>query len=254
MSITYQPRKKSPRAPSMPLNEALDRALKLYELERLHSSPVDVVATGIGYKSANSGSALAALASLRYFGLLERPKDGFLAIAKAVESYKFSPSDAQRREILLQFLKTPPLYAELLEKYASGLPSDASLKYELIQRGFIPAGAETAMASFKESVIFSMYFESRANQISIEDDIANENENDWNANDEELSIAKPARKNGNMASAISMADDDEELDRFPVRLPGGRKAWIIIPSLFYEADKNRLKAQIDLLLTEEDEL
>ncbi|MDQ2821218.1 MAG: hypothetical protein M3Y65_12625 [Pseudomonadota bacterium] len=85
MSITYQPRKKSPRAPSMALNEALDRALKLYELERLHSSPVDVVATGIGYKSANSGSALSALASLRYFGLLERPKDGFLAVAKAVE-------------------------------------------------------------------------------------------------------------------------------------------------------------------------
>ncbi len=110
------------------------------------------------------------------------------------------------------------------------------------------------MASFKESVIFSMYFESRANQISIEDDIANENENDWNANDEELPIAKPAKKNGSIASAISIADDDEELDRFPVRLPGGRKAWIIIPSLFYEADKNRLKAQIDLLLTEEDEL
>ena len=47
--------------------------------------------------------------------------------------------------------------------------------------------------------------------------------------------------------------DDGELDRIPVRLPGGRRAWLSIPTPFYAADKERLKAQIDLLLTEEDE-
>lgn len=39
-------------------------------------------------------------------------------------------------------------------------------------------------------------------------------------------------------------------DKNPVRLTGGRKAWLIVPTPFYEADKSRLKAQIDLLLTE----
>jgi hypothetical protein len=36
-----------------------------------------------------------------------------------------------------------------------------------------------------------------------------------------------------------------------VLLPGGRKAWLIVPTPFYEADKARLKAQIDLLLAED---
>jgi hypothetical protein len=40
-------------------------------------------------------------------------------------------------------------------------------------------------------------------------------------------------------------------DRIPIRLPGGRRAWLEIPPVFYEADKARIKAQIDLLLTED---
>lgn len=42
-------------------------------------------------------------------------------------------------------------------------------------------------------------------------------------------------------------------DRIPVRLTAGRKAWLEIPTPFYAADKARLKAQIDLLLAEDDE-
>lgn len=42
-------------------------------------------------------------------------------------------------------------------------------------------------------------------------------------------------------------------DRIPVRLSAGRKAWLEIPTPFYAADKARLKAQIDLLLAEDEE-
>ena len=37
-------RKRSPRAPSIPLDDALDKALKIYDKERLHPAPTDVVA------------------------------------------------------------------------------------------------------------------------------------------------------------------------------------------------------------------
>ncbi len=232
----------------MPLNEALDRAMKVYDQERLHPAPVEVIALGLGYKSANNGAALAAIASLRYFGLLERPKDGFLSITKAVESFKFSPSELQRRELLIQFLKSPPLYAELVEKYANGLPSDASLKYELIQRGFIPAGAESALSCFKQSVNFAAYFEFQAAQVIAEDDTLIDSP-------EEDEIVSVPSKNGApvvASSTVQSTAGDEALDRIPVRLPGGRKAWLLIPTLFFEADKIRLKAQIDLLLTEDE--
>ena len=42
-------------------------------------------------------------------------------------------------------------------------------------------------------------------------------------------------------------------DRIPVRLNGGRRAWLEIPTPFYLADKKRLNAQIELLLTEDEE-
>lgn len=245
-------RKKSPRAPSMPLNEALDRALKVYDQERLHPAPVEVIASGMGYKSANNGSALSAIASLRYYGLLDRPKDGCLAVTKNVELYKFTPSETTRSELLIEFLKSPPLYAELIEQYTGGLPSDATLIYELIQRGFIPSAAEGAVSCFKQSVQFAAYFERKTatSKASLDDDL-DEIEGSVtpvaSSAQVEVPSAPPTRP------GLHASPEDENLDRYPVRLPGGRKAWLLIPTIFYEADKTRLKAQIDLLFTEDDE-
>ncbi len=245
-------RKKSPRAPSMALSEALDRALKVYDKERLHPAPIEVVANDIGYKNANSGAALSALASLRYFGLLERPKNGFLAVSKDVESFRFAPNEGQRQALLIQFLKQPALYAELLEKYASNLPSDASLKYELIQRGFIPAAADSTLVAFKQSMEFAGYYDL---QNVVVDSAEDENASSFlllSNLDEQvpLSATLPATSMVSAITAPSIEEDD--LDRIPVRLPGGRRAWLLIPAPFYSADKNRLKAQIDLLLADDE--
>lgn len=55
------------------------------------------------------------------------------------------------------------------------------------------------------------------------------------------------------STSVSELEGEDELDRIPVRLTGGRRAWLVIPTPFYSADKSRLKAQIDLLLTAEEE-
>lgn len=241
-------RKKSPRAPSISLDEALERALRAYDKERLHPAPTDVVAQNLGYKSANNGSALSVLASLRYFGLLERPKEGFLAVSKAVEDYKFSPDESLRRSVLVGFLTKPPLYAELLEKFSSGLPSDANLRFELIQRGFIPQAAESALNMFRRSVDFVDYFSGNDTSSSVADD-----------GDIQPEPATPIASQPTQVQLIKASETiapdiaDSSMDRIPVRLPGGRRAWLLIPEPFFESDKDRLKAHIDLLLTEDEE-
>lgn len=252
------PRKKSPRAPSLALDEALDRALRAYDRERLHPAPVEVVAQNIGYKGANNGSALATLASLRYFGLMERPKEGLMCVTKEVEAYKFAPDNALKRSLLISFLKRPALYGELLEKYESGLPSDANLKFELIQRGFAPQAAEATLVAFKRSAEFADYFGSVVEPAdgaaraayrappSVDDDDAAPA-----APEPQPPVGGASR--GGPSPSFAEPGGEDELDRIPVRLPGGRRAWLLIPSPFYSADKLRLKAQIDLLLTEEDE-
>lgn len=242
------PRKKSPRAPSLPLDEALDRVMRAYDKDRTHASPVDVVAQHLGYKTANSGTALQAIASLRYYGLLERPSDGYLAVSKEVESYRFAPDEGTKQALLRGFLRRPALFAELLDRFFDGLPSDANLRFDLIQRGFLPSTAASLVGVFRSSTEFAKYFEIAPPARTT--DMPRPEETSF-ADEPEFDQAGPPQADRIRSRHVS--EDDAASDRIPVRLSGGRRAWLVIPQVFFEADKKRLKAQIDLLLTEDDE-
>lgn len=245
-------RKKSPRAPSISLGDAIEKACKIYDKERCHVAPVDGVAQHIGYKNAGNGAALGTIASLKYFGLLDRPKEGMVAVSKDVEAYRFAPSEATKQALITKWLKSPPLFAELLEKYTEGLPSDATLKFELIQKGFAPAAADLCLQVFRRSVDFAHFFERApysSATLQAEDDL------ETGVSDLEQ-MAAPVVLTGVAGGATqptTKGDSRDDVDRIPVRLAGGRRAWIEIPMPFFEADKERLKKQIDLLLTNDEE-
>ena len=242
------PRKKSPRAPSLPLDEALDRVMRAYDKDRTHPSPVDVVAQHLGYKTANSGTALQAIASLRYYGLLERPSDGYLAVSREVESYRFAPDEGTKLALLRGFLRRPALFAELLDRFSDGLPSDANLRFDLIQRGFLPSTAASLVGVFRSSTEFAKYFENAPPARTT--DMPRPEEASF-TEEPEFDQAGPPQTD--RVRSRHVTEDDGASDRIPVRLSGGRRAWLVIPQVFFEADKKRLKAQIDLLLTEDDE-
>jgi hypothetical protein len=257
MALSESIRKKSPRAPSISLDEALDRALKVYDKERLNPAPPDVVAQGMGYKDANNGRALATIASVRYYGLMERHGDGRLGVSKDVENYKFAPSEDMRRAYLRRFVAAPALFAELLERYASGLPSDGNLRYELIQRDFLPATAESLAGVLRRSFDFAKVYEQEPQDPAVPAPEVNETDalaSVVPALAAPTATATPAPVPLQRQSSL-LGDENpgEGHDRIPVRLSGGRRAWLLIPPLFREADKQRLKAQIDLLLTEDED-
>ncbi len=243
--MDQKPRKKSPRAPSIPLDEAIDRAQKVYEKEARHAAPSDVVAQDIGYKSANNGAALAVLASMRYFGLLERPSEGKLAVSKDVETYLYAPDEEVKRILRLKWLRAPAIFADLLEAFPGELPSDANLRFDLIKRGFTPAASESLIPVFRRSAEFAGHGSLSGPKGSGQD----------KADPESPSIASKSAieepPSHHSQSTLSVPPLNDEVDRIPVRLSGGRKAWLIIPSPFFEVDKARLKAQIDFLLTED---
>jgi hypothetical protein len=239
-------RKKSPRAPSIPLGEAIESALRVYEKEKRYPAPTEVVAQGMGYKSANNGTALGALASLRYFGLLEKPEDGKLAVSKDVENYQYAPDPKIKSELLLKWLRAPSIFADLLDRYPGGLPSDANLRFDLINRGFSPAAADSAISVFRRSAEFAGYNASQRDESNQADRQAGE------ALAFETGVVHAASSIvGSSKPPLQSELSVDETDTIPVRLSEGRKAWLVIPTPFYEADKLRLKAQIDLLLTED---
>jgi hypothetical protein len=245
-------RKRSPRAPSIALDEALDRVLKLYAAEGKHTAPIDVVARHLGYSAASNGTAATMLASLRYFGLLVRPKEGMLQVSNDVETYKFAPTDSTRAELLRKWVSVPPVFSELLSKYSASLPSPATLKFDLIQMGFSATAADDCLTSFLRSVEFANYFSAPRNDEDVGDQASTPDA-------EKLSVLQPPRvtkhamdkfdSSPNTAVAVG---GDTDVDRIPIRLSGGRRAWLIVPTPFYDSDKSRIKQQIDLLLTDDD--
>jgi hypothetical protein len=248
-------RKVSPRAPTLSLDEAIGRVEKMYKQEGRHAAPVEVAMKHIGYSSKN-GAALQTVASLGYWGLIERPGDGLVVVAKAFEDYLFTPLDSHRRQLLIGFLKKPALFASLLDKYQDRLPSDGSIKYDLIQRGFIPASAVNCLNVFKKSVEFARYFE-RGVTESGETERAAEGGEDLSGEDATaVPVVEPGMRNaaGGIEPPPPIGNSELEFDRIPVRLAGGRRAWLEIPMPFFSADKVRLKNHIDLLLTDDEDV
>lgn len=254
-------RKVSPRAPSLALDEALARVERMYKGEGRHPAPVEVVMKQIGY-SGKSGPALQAIASLGYWGLVERPKDGFLRVSKEVEDYLFTPDERHKQDLLVRFLRKPALFASLLDQYHDRLPSDASIKYDLIQKGFIPGSAESCVNIFKKSIDFADYYAWVRRQSDVVDsqDVSASDEVEVPSDellrevlDVELGSRNLLQQDKPVINEIPvvLANVDSNVDRIPVRLAGGRRAWLEIPMPFYKADKERLKSFIDLLLTDE---
>lgn len=253
-------RKKSPRAPSISLDDAIEKIGKMYDKERCHTAPIEALAQHLGYKSAANGAALSSLASLKYFGLLDRPKEGMGAVSKEYETFRFAPNEMIKKHAITKWLVSPPVFAELLDKYKEGLPSEATLKYDLIQMGFSPQAADSCAQVFRRSVDFAQYFELReqgginaqtagligTNETELTPPLSGSPATEIIAG-QSVKTSDVEEPQPNSKSSLS-----SEVDRIPVRLGGGRRAWIEIPTPFYSADKNRLKSQIDLLITDDD--
>lgn len=235
----------------MALDEAIERVLRVYDKEKRHSAPTEVVAQDLGYKSANNGTALSAIASLRYFGLLERPEDGKLAVSKDVETYRYAPNENIRKAVLLKFLRSPAVFEEILNRYPDGLPSDATLRFDLINEGFSALSAESVISVFRRSAEFAGYFNAQPGRA--QNPVLAERPADVETDQGDSSIPQQPSAAGNPREPSPPVTDalPENADQIPVRLPRGRRAWLVIPSPFFEADKVRLKAQIDLLLTDD---
>lgn len=253
---------RSPRAPSLALSKALDKALAAYALVGSQPTPTEDMAQHLGYASLNNGRALATLASLRYFGLLENTGEDHVALSPDLASYLNSAADSPARQTLLrQWLRRPPVFDSLLAQFPQGLPDDSLLHQTLTQRGFLPSSAQSCAAALRQSVAFVEGSPSASPEAlapsALTTSPATPPSEPIPARLPLRAASEPAQAGNRSAEGVSPppfampTPDLSQADCIPVRLSGGRRAWLVIPAVFHEADKLRLKAQIDLLLTTE---
>ena len=270
---------RSPRAPSLSLPKALEKALKIYAKERKNAVPLEVAAQDMGYSNASNGAAMQAMASLRYFGLLERPKTGHLAISRDVEQYQFAPDEVLKSQLRKKWMRTPAAFKAILQQFPEHMPSDANLRFTLINQGFSPATAVAFVEAFQESAVFAEIYSEVSDapdnpELSAEALVDQDHATlSSQANSTFAAQSDPGRTDAQLqhnrhdlqqiershAPSMSVANAPQmtaqpsfgDADQIPVRLSNGRKAWLIVPVPLYEHDKIRLKAQIDLLLADE---
>lgn len=244
---------RSPNYPLQPLDWAVETGLKLLEKEGVHAVPPNVVAGNLGYKDATNGRAARVLANLKAFGIIQKAPGGKLAVSKEVQRFKLHPADADKATLVQQWLKKPLLFSKLLEKYGDNLPSDRALIFELVdEHGFLESAAQGAVEVFRASVRYAEQFAADANSDDgdegvVEDEKVEAIEVVANTNVKQPSVSAPPQVAGSSHSA-SISPLREGV-RYPIRLAGGRMAWIEVPDPFYEVDKKRLLAQLEIIGT-----
>jgi hypothetical protein len=148
-------RSRSPGYPGIPLDVAIQRAKKLYDRESRNAAPIAVIVGHWGYTPGTSSSNVS-VASLKRYGLLTDQGSGEKRLARLTDLaldilLNPDPDESIRAAALM-----PRIHRELYEKYGPSLPSDASLKHELVMtRGFTESGADDFIDEFRKTLVFA---------------------------------------------------------------------------------------------------
>ncbi len=144
-------RTRSPNYPRLSLRDAIERASKLYKAEHTHKTDKKAVATALGYTSLN-GASLTAISTLKQYGLLEEDGDGLRVSEDAVPLSILPQGDPERVEALFRAASAPRLFSELREEYGETLPSDVSLRYALIKKGYTEKAANEVIRAYRDTL------------------------------------------------------------------------------------------------------
>lgn len=142
---------RSPNYPAFSLSDAIKKARIVYGHEKKSATTPEVIAKHLGY-SQTTGPGGRALSGLRQYGLLEE-SNGHYRLSDLGFTLIHFPDDAPERvSALATAIRKPTLFSELLKEYPDGLPSDQTLKSNLLRRGFNPSVIDEAVRSFRDSV------------------------------------------------------------------------------------------------------
>lgn len=154
-------RMRSPNYPGIGLREAVDRAHVFYNADKRNWAHVDNALHHWGFKPS-SGAGGVVVAALKAFGLLEDEGAGKTRRVRLTDSAMrlllLDPAEHSddRRSLLQGAALKPKIHAELWKFYKGSLPSDSTLRYELMtSRGFTDNAVKEFIPQFKDTVAFA---------------------------------------------------------------------------------------------------
>jgi hypothetical protein len=122
-------------------------------VEHTHKTDKEAVAKGLGYTSLN-GASLGIIGTLRQYGLLQEEGDGLRVSPDVMALTMLPKGEPERIEAVQRAAYTPRLFSELRETYGETLPSDTSLRYALIKKGYTEKAANEVIRVYRDTLEF----------------------------------------------------------------------------------------------------
>lgn len=149
-------RHRSPNYPAEGLRGAVERLRKLYRVDGKAGAPKNIAAVHIGFSKPH-GQAMAVIAALKKFGLVESRAGRIVPSQRGLEIINLADDDPRRKRALRDALLGPAAYRELIEQHQStGLPSADSIESELVTyKNFNPKHVAKFVREFVDSIEFA---------------------------------------------------------------------------------------------------
>jgi hypothetical protein len=142
---------RSPSYPAFDLGEAIAKAEAVYKNERRSATTAEVIASHMGYSTA-TGPGGRAVSALRQYGLIEEASGKYRLSDTGYTLVHFGHESAEWKAALLDAAKHPTLFRELLTEYPDDLPSDATLRTDLLKREFNPGSIPDVVNIFRSTM------------------------------------------------------------------------------------------------------
>jgi hypothetical protein len=153
MPETEKTKRKVHRSPGYPffdLTEAIQKADAVYKAEKRTATTLEVIASHMGYSQA-VGIGGRAVSALRQYGLIEESSGQYRISDLGYTLIHFDHNSEEWRRAVIDAAARPILFKELAEKYQNNA-SDATLRNELLNRGFNPTSVPEVITIFRNTM------------------------------------------------------------------------------------------------------
>lgn len=146
-------RLRSPRYPSMSLEDAIEHGRTIFDKDRRHPIAREVAASHIGYKSLN-GAADSALSSLMQYGILEKVAKGEVRVSQWAVDILHPDNPPQRIAAIQSAARNPALFQALDDRFRDAIPSNETLRSYLTRENFNDRAIGPVIAAYTKTRAF----------------------------------------------------------------------------------------------------
>ena len=163
-------RHRSPNYPAIGLKEAVDKIGKLYKADGLAPSLKAAALGHMGFEKP-AGDGARVLSALKSFGLVQEVDGRVKLTQRGIDIVVRPEDDPLRMNAVREAALGPQIYKDLLKECAGRLPSDATLKAELIAvKKFNPNAVEYFIKDLKATLDFSGLSDSGVLELKSEEE------------------------------------------------------------------------------------